>query len=58
MGAPSKHRLTVTLTGGLRAALAAFAKEHGLSESEVGAAALAHYLNVDALGRPIGRAKP
>lgn len=57
MGAPSKHRLSVTLTGGLRAALAAFAREHGLSESEVGALALAHYLNVDALGRPAGKVK-
>lgn len=57
MGAPSKHRLTVTLTGGLRAALAAYADEHGVSESAIGALALAHFLNVDALGRPTGKVK-
>lgn len=55
MGAPSKHRVTVTLTGGLRAALAAYAEAAGVSESAIGAEAIAHMLNVDMAGRPLGK---
>lgn len=57
MGAPSKHRVSVTLTGGLRAALAAYAEQHGVSESAIGAQAIAHMLNVDPVtGMPLGKA--
>jgi hypothetical protein len=57
MGAPSEHRVTVTLTGGLRAALAAWAKAHGVSQSAASAIAIAHMLNVDVLGQPLGKVK-
>lgn len=53
MGATSEHRESVTLTGGLRAALAAYAKDRQISKSAAIAELIMAGLKVDRNGQAV-----
>jgi len=57
MGATSEHRETVTLTGGLRAALAAYAQGRQISKSAAIAQLIADGLGVDRNGEKVRRGR-